>query len=175
MRVTNSAQADPQKVILKRYLSQYFMAKEKQRIYRDRLAEIQRELQGPRPYQQAHTAAPRQGGRCLSPGAPTDLAAKLSEIEERINRQVEVEATAILDVMKILDFLPMDSTERAIMELRHIDCKPWNEIMKAVHLSRSPCFMYYEKGLQRLLSYKKVQKTLASFEAKIKRAEKDGY
>ena len=173
MRVTNSAQADPQKVILKRYLSQYFMAKERQRIYRDRLEEIQRELRGP--LQQLPGAAPRQGGRCLGPGASTDLAAKLSEIEERINRQVEIEATAILDVMKMLDFLPADSTERAIMDLRHIDCKPWNEIMKQVHLSRSPCFMYYEKGLQRLLRYKKVQKSLAIFEAKIQRAEKDGY
>ena len=35
--------------------------------------------------------------------------------------------------------------------------------------------MYYEKGLQRLLRYKKVQKSLAIFEAKIQRAEKDGY
>ena len=98
-----------------------------------------------------------------------------SEIEAKLRAQKREAKKSPLQIMEILAFLPQGSTERTIMELRHIDCKPWNEIMKQVHLSRSPCFMYYEKGLQRLLRYKKVQKSLAIFEAKIQRAEKDGY
>lgn len=77
--------------------------------------------------------------------------------------------------MEVLEFLPQDSVEREIMEMRHIDCKPWNEIMRTIHLSRAPCFRRYSTGLEWLYTYKKVRTTLAEFRARVERTEKDGH
>ena len=58
------------------------------------------------------------------------------------------------------DLLPEDATERTILELRHLDCKPWREINRTVYLTASPCFEYYNRGLDTLLSMEQVRKTL---------------
>ena len=77
--------------------------------------------------------------------------------------------------MDTLDFLPPDSTEKYIMELRHIDCMSWADIQRTTHLTRSPCYDYYNKGLDRLLTYGKVIEQLGAFEARQRRTERDGY
>lgn len=59
--------------------------------------------------------------------------------------------------MEILDFLPQGSTERTIMELRHIDCKTWTQVQRAVFLTPSPCYERYNKGLDALLGIDKVR------------------
>ena len=53
-----------------------------------------------------------------------------------------------------------DSTERTILELRHLDCKPWKDIHRAVYLTRSPCFEHYNKGLDQLLTMPEVRRKL---------------
>lgn len=158
--------------ILKRYLSQYYRARKKQTTLRHRLKELQTELRHP------GVKAPPLNGiptkRQASNGSAS-LIFKISDIEERIQRQIEIEARSVNEIMDILDFLPVDSTERDILEYRHIDCKSWNEIMELVHLTRSPCFEHYNKGLDRLLTYKKVRVTLENFEARMTRLQKDSY
>lgn len=149
---------EDERIFLKRYLSQYYRAKERQKILRERLADIRTELD--------------PAGKN---GRNTSLAIKMAEIEDRIAQQSEIEATAILDIMDVLEFLPQDSVEREIMEMRHIDCKPWNEIMRTIHLSRAPCFRRYSTGLKWLYTYKKVRTTLAEFRARVERTEKDGH
>lgn len=158
--------------LLKRYLSQYFRAKEKQAALRKRLAELQAELQHPGVRTPSLDKTPAKGQ--TSNGAAS-LIYKIGDIEDRIQRQIEVEAKSVNDIMDILDFLPPESTERDILEYRHIDCKSWDEIMDLVHLTRSPCFEYYNKGLDKLLTYKKVRVTLESFEERMNRAAKDSY
>jgi hypothetical protein len=147
--------SEDERIFLKRYLSQYYRAKERQKILRERLADIRTELD--------------PAGKN---GRNTSLAIKMAEIEDRIARQSEIEATAILDIMDVLEFLPQDSVEREIMEMRHIDCKPWNEIMRTIHLSRAPCFRRYSTGLEWLYTYKKVRTTLAEFRARVERTER---
>lgn len=153
-----SQMSEDERIFLKRYLSQYYRAKERQKILRERLADIRTELD--------------PAGKN---GRNTSLAIKMAEIEDRIARQSEIEATAILDIMDVLEFLPQDSVEREIMEMRHIDCKPWNEIMRTIHLSRAPCFRRYSTGMEWLYTYKKVRTTLAKFRARVERTEKDGH
>ena len=147
-----SQMSEDERIFLKRYLSQYYRAKERQKILRERLADIRTELD--------------PAGKN---GRNTSLAIKMAEIEDRIAQQSEIEATAILDIMEVLEFLPQDSVEREIMEMRHIDCKPWNEIMRTIHLSRAPCFRRYSTGLEWLYTYKKVRTTLAEFRARVER------
>lgn len=153
-----SQMSEDERIFLKRYLSQYYRAKERQKILRERLADIRTELD--------------PAGKN---GRNTSLAIKMAEIEDRIAQQSEIGATAILDIMEVLEFLPQDSVEREIMEMRHIDCKPWNEIMRTIHLSRAPCFRRYSTGLEWLYTYKKVRTTLAEFRARVERTEKDGH
>lgn len=165
---------DEEKTCLKRYLAQFYTAKRKQAVLKQRLAEIRAEIQDPGvPSASAARSSIGNSGR-HSAGAAS-LTFKLAEIEDRINRQAEIEATAILDIMKMLDYLPRDSTCREILELRHIDCKPWAEIAKEVNFSKPQCFRYYAEALDRLYSFKWVRQQLADFGAKTERREKDGY
>lgn len=125
---------------LKQYLTRYYRAKEKQAILQDRLVQLRYEL---RRHEDIDT----------------------SEIEARIQKQAEREKKIVLEIMDILDFLPADTTERMIMELRHIDCKSWIEIQKTVHLTRTPCYDYYNKGLDKLLESEEVHTKLAHYKA----------
>ena len=82
------------------------------------------------------------------------------EIEAKIQRQTEAAEKSVLEIIEILELLPAESTERTILELRHIDCKTWEKIYKAVYLTRTPCFKYYNKGLDTLLGMNKVRRIL---------------
>lgn len=164
--------ADAERYILKRYLSQYYLAKQRQRILEARLHEIRAEIQNPSIGSASGDGLPT--GSHVSSGAAA-LTFREAEIEDRIQRQKENEAAAILNIMDILDFLPPGSMEKNILELRHIDCMSWSAITRAVHLTRSPCNEYYNKGLDRLLMFKKVHTILAEFEARVNRAVADGY
>lgn len=137
-KMENAIQADERR-LLKRYLARYFRAKEKQAVLQDRLGRLRSELGGP---------------------SGKEATGTVSEIEARIQRQTALEEKSILEIMDVLDLLPSDSTERSILELRHIDCKPWREIHRAVHLTRSPCFDYYNRGLDQLLAMREVRLAL---------------
>lgn len=141
--------------ILKRYLSQYHNAKERKKALQKRAETLRADL--------SRTA---KGG---------EIDYKIAEIDARMKRQAEVEAKAVLSVMDMIDFLPVGSTERHILELRHIDCKGWTEIQRIVHLTNSPCIEYYNRGLDTILTYKKARQLLAKFERQIARIEKDGW
>lgn len=116
--------------ILKKYLTRFFRAKEKQRTLQQRAASLRAEL------------------------------GEASEAEARVMAQAQAAERNALEIMDILDLLPEDSTERTILELRHLDCKPWREINRAVYLTASPCYEYYNRGLDTLLSMDKVRHTL---------------
>ncbi|MCD7857761.1 MAG: hypothetical protein LUG55_08210 [Clostridiales bacterium] len=160
------------RIFLKRYLSQYYTAKRRKAVLAKRLEELRRELHDPSIPGPGLSGMPKQGHQ--SSGSAS-LVFKLAEIEDRINRQVEIEASAVLSVMQMLDFLPPDSTEKEIMELRHIDCCTWDNIADQVHFSKMQCFRYYNGVLEKLYSFKKVRLMVAEFQASVERTEKDGY
>ena len=141
--------------IIKRYLAQYHTAKERKNVLQKRAKTLRSDL----------SRSDKNG----------EIEYKIAEIESRIQRQAEVEANAVLSVMDMIDFLPLGSTERQILELRHIDCKSWTEVQRTVHLTRSPCNEYYNRGLETLLGFKKVRQTLGKFERQMARIEKDGW
>ena len=158
-------QADENRRLLKRYLSQYYRATEKQGTLKRRLADLQAELRNPGISASTFTAQRRKKGK-PSDGAAA-LTLKISEIENRIMQQLLTEAQSVGDIMDILDLLPPDSTEKEVLELRHIDSKSWTQIQRIAHLSRSPCFEYYNKGLDKLLAMDRVKIMLGNFKAKL--------
>lgn len=129
MAKTERTQAAERRV-LKKYLTRFFRAKEKQKTLQQRAAAIRADL------------------------------GEASALEARVQAQAKAAERSALEIMDILDLLPEDATERTILELRHLDCKPWREINRTVYLTASPCFEYYNRGLDTLLSMEQVRKTL---------------
>lgn len=129
MAKTERAQAAEHRV-LKKYLTRFFRAKEKQKTLQQRAAAIRADI------------------------------GEASALEARVKAQAEAAERSALEIMDILDLLPEDATERTILELRHLDCKPWREINRIVYLTASPCFEYYNRGLDTLLSMEQVRQTL---------------
>ena len=83
-----------------------------------------------------------------------------SEIEARIREQAKEAERSANEVMDIIERLPAHSTERTIMELRHLDFMAWSEINRTVHLTATPCYEYYRRGLDALLKDAQVRAAL---------------
>lgn len=152
--------AEEQKRLLKQYLGQYYNARAKKKQLETRLRNFREDMTDTKGMQ--YSPVPRSQTNSVGDGPATPVI-RVMEIEERIESQKAEMAAAMLNVMKIMDFLPVDSTERAILEYRHIDCLSWKQICKEVHLSRSSANDYYNKGIEKLLTFKKVQKVVANF------------
>lgn len=149
--------------LLKRFLSQYFSAKQKQATLKQRLADLQAELRHPSITVPAYGKAPATRGKGQASSGAAAPTYRIAEIEAKIQRQMEIEARSVAEIMDMMELLPSDSTERDILEYRHIDCKSWAEIQRLVHLTRSPCFEYYNRGLDMLLARPEARKMLHDF------------
>ncbi len=134
----NTKQASERR-ILRKYLARYYRAKDKRAILEGRLRDLRADLPG-------------KGGFVPPLSVP--------EIEAKIQQQMEAAEKSVLEIMGILDLLPAESTERTILELRHIDCKTWAEICRTVYMTRTPCAKYYNRGLDALLRMSEVRQIL---------------
>lgn len=151
---------EEQRQFLKRYLEQYYNARAKKKQLETRLYNFREDMTGIKGMQ--YSPVPHSKTNKVGDG-PATLVIYATEIEERIEKQKEKMAVAMLNVMKIMDFLPVDSTERAVLEYRHIDCLSWRQITKEMHMTRTPCNRYYNLGIERLLTFKKVIKIIIDF------------
>ena len=82
------------------------------------------------------------------------------EIEERIVKQQAQVQAAMLAVMEFMDFLPIDSVKRSILEYRYIDCMSWKRIYKEMCMTKTPCFRYYNQGIDELINKSEVVQIL---------------
>lgn len=157
--------------LLKRYLSQYYRATQKREVLEKRLLKLQAEFRCLKmtPPVSVSGCFPKKGE------GGTALEVRTGDIESRIKHQIEAQRKTVEEVIDVIEYLPEESTERDILELRHIDCKTWSEICRLVHLTRSPCFEYYNRGLDRLLSFKKVRIALEAYEDRLAREARDTY
>ena len=152
------------KKLLKEYLNQYYNCRAKRVQLESRLENIRREMETPiggRGYSPVNYG----GTNKVRPGAAS-FVYRMGEIETRIEDQKNKIEKALLKIMDMMDFLEENSTERMILELRFIDCKSWEDIGKEMHLSRSVCFDYQNKALEKLLDFKKVKSMLKEYKMK---------
>lgn len=153
-----------ERVLLKKYLSQYYSARNKKRQLESRLQAFRQDMVGTRGMQ--YSPMPHSQTNSVGDG-PASMVIRAMEIEEQIKSQKEEMANAMLNVMKMMDFLPADSMERTVLEYRHIDCLSWKQVCKETHYSRQSCSNYYNAGLDKLLTFKKVHKMLQEFSTSI--------
>ena len=137
---TEMKNREAERITLKLYLTRFYKAKKRQAILTERLRRLCRDFR-------SHEAA------------------DISEVESRIEKQSKKTERIILEIMDVIDLLPEESTERMILELRHLDCKPWSEIQRTVHLTRTPCYDHYTRALDFLLDTQEVQAALSKFRA----------
>ena len=132
---------------VKRYLQQYYMAKQKKRILEERHRVLSAELRGPTTapaFRTMPTAKP------VHPDGAGAVVFQIAEVEERIQKQQTEMARAVQNVMDLIDLLPIGSMERTVVEMRHIDCKKWDRIASEIHMSRSRVIDYYNAALDTL-------------------------
>ena len=127
---------------VKRYLQQYHAAKQKKRILEERRRTLSAELRGP-------SAKP------VHPDGAGTLVFQIADVEERIEAQQAEMARAVQNVMDLIDLLPVGSTERTVVEMRHIDSRKWERIASEVHMSRSRVIDYYNAALDTLAANEK--------------------
>lgn len=149
-----------QKIWIKSYLGQYYSARNKKRQLELRLRTFRQEMIGTKGMQ--YSPVPHSQTNSVGDG-PASMVIRAMEIEEQIKSQKEQMANAMLNVMKMMDFLPTDSTERIILEYRHIDCLSWKQIAREMNYSIRTCRNKYDSGMEKLLGYKKVQKILEEY------------
>lgn len=149
-----------QKIWIKSYLGQYYSARNKKRQLELRLRTFRQEMIGTKGMQ--YSPVPHSQTNSVGDG-PASMVIRAMEIEEQVESQKEQMASAMLNVMKMMDFLPADSTERIILEYRHIDCLSWKQIAREMNYSRASCSNYYNAGIEKLLTFKKVQKMLEEY------------
>ena len=89
---------------------------------------------------------------------------RLDEIKTRIEEQKEKAVKVLADIMDVIEFLPENSMERAIIEHKYIDRQSWKRICGIENISRTPATKYWRKGLYELLEFKKVQQIVHEYE-----------
>ena len=146
-----------QRMHLRWYLNQYFRAARKKEQLEARLHAFRESMgsvggSGYDPASGSHTNK-------VGDGAASEVI-RIIQVEERIRDQKTEMKETMLNVMKIMDFLPAESTERMILEYRHIDRMSWRQICGATNYSRTTANDYYNRGLDKLLKYKKVLKII---------------
>ena len=104
---------------------------------------------------------------------------KIADIEDRIYEQKEKADKSMVNVVTILDFLPSESMEREICELRHIDGHEWGDIADQIPMSKSQCHRIHKAAMYELLEFEYVKKLVAenreSYEYYIEKKEEARY
>lgn len=114
---------NPEREAVKEYLQQYHDAKTKKRILEERHRTLSADLRDPG-VGSAYRTMPT-GKKQAREGGAVSLVYRIAEVEDRIAKQRDAMAKAVLHVMDMIDLLPQNSTERTVVEMRHIDCKPY--------------------------------------------------
>lgn len=154
--------ANEQVNILKWMLGQRFRAEKRKKQLDERLSNIIEEREAPiggMGYKPLPRSSSGDGAGAAS------ILLKMSDIEERIYGQKEEVEKAIVRVMDIIDYLPIESLEREICELRHIDMKPWQEIQDGIPMSRSQCNKRYNRAIEMLLNNGRIIRMVEESEA----------
>lgn len=153
--------------VLMQYLGQYSKSKNKKNRLEERRKSIIREFDSPLSGIR-YDGMPKSSE--VSVGSAS-LAYRLDEIDTKILQQKDKAAKLLLEVMNVLEFLPENSIERDVLEAKYIDGHKIERICTLQSISRSTAHRYFKDGLNKLLTFKKVQKILEEFKQRLEDEE----
>lgn len=142
-------------MLMRHYLSQYYRAVLRRSQLEDRLRNVCAEMDAPIGGINYSPVNYSSVGKTSSGSASFTF--RKSEIETRIEEQKKEIEASLLRIMDVMDYLDPISDERMILELYYIDRLPWKEVQKRASMSRSTCYEYRDKGINQLLSFKRVR------------------
>lgn len=146
--------------ILKYLLGQRYRAEKRKKQLDDRLEEMNERKQSPIGTG-GYNSTPKNHGK---KAGEAFMLLHISEIEDRICRQKQEIENAVVRVMNMIEYLPLNSIEREICELRHIDLKSWGVISAEIPMSRSQVNRRYNVAIDMLLNNRGIQKLIAKNE-----------
>lgn len=138
------------------------------RIYRTRNRQIQlcKSLDELMDWMTAPISGPNYSPTPRGPGHSDGTAAKMlmrmSEIEDSYRQQQAELAEAAQSVIDLVAFLPMDSLERTVCEMRHIRLMRWDDIAAQIPMSRRHVSRIYDGALDILLQSGDVQAAISA-------------
>lgn len=146
--------------VLKYLLGQIYRAEKRKKQLNNRLEEMNERKHSP-VGSNGYTSVSEKHGK---KSGEDFMLIQISEIEDRICQQKQEIENAIVRVMNIIDYLPLNSIEREICELRHIDLKSWGIISDEIPMSRSQVNRRYNAAIDALLNNRSVRKLIAKHE-----------
>ena len=147
---------------LNQYLYQYKDCVRSKKNLMQRREEIKAELKNPLSAVQTEKLS---SGKSRKKDSSVDILFRLDEIAGRIQGQIDTAERKLTDIMNLLDFLPVDSLSRSIMENLYIDRWGWDKVCNENHISMSQAKRYWKQGLYSLLEFEKVKMIVKSFKA----------
>ena len=146
--------------LLKDYLGQYIRAKRRRVQLERRLKAICDEMASP-VGGQGYSPINRPKNQ-ISEGAASFVIRK-SEQETRIEEQKAEVTKDLLKIMDVFDYLDKNSDERNALELHYIDNYKWERVAAEMHTHRNTALNYAKKGLEKLLTFKRVKTLLKKY------------
>lgn len=167
MRTTEAADV----TLLKEYLNQYNKEAKYKHDLENRLKRIEREMEFPL---RGIGYSPLPMNNTGSSKGASSYTLRKAEIEDRIQEQIELIANSLINIMSVLDYLPIGSEGRRILEYRYIDDIPWSKVYEKMHLSKTPCFDRVNEAYAELLKYPRVVYILEDYMENKKQKETKG-
>lgn len=156
------------KELLKQYLNRYNKAKNRIK----ELEALQKQLRKDAgcPKSPSDSTSPKVQSNNISGGA-AEFALRIIEIDERIARQKVQLSTLLSEILDLFDYLPLESDERAVLELRYIQDKREKFICKTRYISRSKYYALCDSAIKKLLEYQRINNILEKYSEELKEFE----
>lgn len=156
------------KELLKQYLNRYNKAKNRIKELEALQKQLRRDAGCPK--SPSDSTSPKVQSNSISGGA-AEFALRIVEIDERIARQKVQLSTLLSEILDVFDYLPLESDERAVLELRYIQDKREEFICKTRYISRSKYYALCDSAIKKLLKYQRINNILKKYSEELKRFE----
>jgi len=150
--------------LLKDFLGIYRRAKRREARLEKRLKEIREDME--RPIGGINYEPINKPQNQISAGAAS-FTFRTSDCELRIYEQRDRVQADLLKILDVFDYLDKDSQERNALELHYIDGLSWDKVAFELPCSERHVYNVQNKGLEKLLEFKRVKKMLKDYEAEI--------
>lgn len=156
------------KELLKQYLNRYNKAKNRIKELEALQKQLRRDAGCPK--SPSDSTSPKVQSNSISGGA-AEFALRIVEIDERIARQKVQLSTLLSEILDVFDYLPLESDERAVLELKYIQDKREKFICKTRYISRSKYYALCDSAIKKLLKYQRINNILKKYSEELKRFE----